>query len=86
MDLAISDDYAALEVGNYSFYYGYEETVPKRVDYDTDEDYEWAFVAWRDGEEIMRSTQEELGGPKAVWEDPERTLLRGIGKFIEENW
>lgn len=83
MHLKASDDYAVLHVGNYSFYYGYEHTIPAEVDYDADEDWEWAFVAWRDGEEIMRKTAAELG---ASWEDPALTLLRGIGVFIEENW
>lgn len=86
MILRVSDDYAVLRSGSYDFYYGYEYTVPEVVDYDTDEDFEWAFVAWRDGEEVMRTTARELGSPTDYWEDPSVTLLRGIGKFIEENW
>jgi len=56
VDCFRSDDYAGLEYGDYAFYYGYEETVPK---HDL-ENGEWAFVADYKGNELCRLTVDDF--------------------------
>jgi len=57
----IADDYSSMKSGGLSFYYGYEETVPKVVDAsDEDAEYEWAFVVYKGKKELMRLSQSEI--------------------------
>lgn len=49
-----SDDYAGLDFGKYSFYYGYEETVPEDAYERELDEFDWAFVAYIDKKEVMR--------------------------------
>ena len=81
-----SDDYAGLEVGKYSFYFGYEVTVcPKHKNKDCEDLYdcdlrEWAFQAKIDNKVVMTVPASEL------WfehKDVLEYLLLGIGKFLD---
>lgn len=65
IDVGWSDDYYSLEVGDMSFYYGYEETLcPVENCKDCDEDNcdktERCFVARRWKEELMRIPTSKL--------------------------
>lgn len=67
--ISISSDYAVLEAGCFSFYYGYE--------YGRNDDGEvWGFRAKKNGRVIMEYPVE-----KERFEVAER-LLEGIGKYI----
>ena len=46
-----SDDYAILESGKYTFYYGYEET---------DENENWLFIIRQNGNVIFQKTSKEI--------------------------
>ena len=65
-----ASDYAGLEGGGFSFYFGYEETK---------EDC-WAFVMRRDKRELLRFSAKELGVEDA---DPTEGLLAGIAKAMD---
>lgn len=80
-----SSDYAGVENAKFKFYFGYEETVSKRVGFrEDDEDTEWAFVArTRKGKEIIRIGAREL--EKACGQDIENAahgLTVGMGLFV----
>jgi len=91
INLYTSSDYAGLENGKYSFYYGYEHTrcLVKQhgvscVDDSRDpcEDAEWCFVAKQGNKEIFRMVQSQLW-----WETGETPffyLLAGIGHFLKK--
>lgn len=81
IDVYWSNDYAGLKSGRYRFYYGYEHTVPPEPD-DDDEDAEWAFVAWVDGEEVMRLPTSEVHPSER--ENMIFYLLAGIGHFLRD--
>ena len=81
-----ASDYAGLETGNYSFYYGYEETYCPKHKNKNCEDYgcelrEWAFVAKCGDKEIMRIPASELW---FEYKEIEEMLLLGIGRFISD--
>lgn len=75
--LGVSDDYAALDAGHYSFYWGYEEPVGGD-DEDVVED--WYFVVKFDGVEIFRRAGKEMGVKPA--DECAESLLTGIGCFL----
>lgn len=64
-------DYAGLEGGGFSFYYGYEETKVE----------EWAFVAKKHGIEFLRLSTKELGIRDG--DEPIYGLLSGIAKSLD---
>ena len=66
-----ASDYAGLNGGAYSFYYGYEKT---------NDDDDWLFIAKVSGTEVARWTAAEIG--EDAWE-PRRVLMAGIAKFLE---
>lgn len=79
-----SGDYAGMKCGNYSFYFGYEETFctthPTHVKCDC-ADEEWAFVARdSDDKELMRLPQSKLASKSG---DMVEYLLHGIGQFMD---
>ncbi len=68
-----SDDYAGLESGRYSFYYGYEVT-------DGDE---WCFIVKEKGNVVFKQTTSQIN--KSVNSDLDRPndyLLAGIGIWL----
>jgi len=71
-DVYITGDYAGMQTGRYSFYFGYEET----------KDDEWAFVAEVNGIEVMRKGASELTDKKGL--DMGEMLLHGIALLYEE--
>ncbi len=84
-----SDDYAGLECGEYSFYFGYEETMcpkhGKNANCEDDhncEKNEWAFTATKNGKELMRIPSSKLINE---WRDVYEALLYGIGQFMNKN-
>lgn len=89
--ITISDDFAALDLNNHSFYYGYEETLCAKhkkqhdcIKADCDE-YEWAFVFKKDEEVILKLSQSEIEklGTGHYWGNCNDYLLFGIGICIE---
>lgn len=82
LDCYAANDYCGLKVGRYRFYYGHEYTVPPDPEDDWDENIEWAFVAWIDGEEVLRLPTSELH-PKSD-EEPLFYLVAGIGHFLKQ--
>jgi hypothetical protein len=77
--IGVSDDYAVLDCGGLRFYYGYEYTVPPTVD-DDDDDGEWAFVAWQNGNEVLRLPTSEVH--PVTREYPMFYLLAGIAHWL----
>lgn len=72
----VASDYAVLDVGNYKFYYGYEETANNNEGAE-----EWAFVAKKGNRELMRLGTSQLTlGPDQF--DVTANLLAGLGMFI----
>jgi putative hemolysin len=87
-----SDDYAGLETGDLSFYYGYEEThcndhggdMVACEDNDCDE-AEWCFTVRGDGGNIlMKKTSSELDPTREYEYDMNKMLILGMGEFINE--
>jgi len=75
--VGISDDYAVLETGIYTFYYGYEEEVND----------EWAFVAKKGKNEVARYSKsfiENNSDIKNRSDEPDYYLLAGIGLFLNK--
>lgn len=80
-----ASDYAGFENGEYSIYYGYEKTIcanhgTKKCPEECDE-YEWAFVAEKNGKEVMRLGTGELHHSKN--EDPMFYLLAGVAHLLK---
>lgn len=87
IDVYVSDDYAGLDAGDFSFYFGYEQTAcPKhkteeaceRVDCEKRED---CFVASISNKEVLRIPRSKLY-PKED-EEPLFYVLAGIGIFLQ---
>lgn len=78
----VKHDYSGMSCGPYRFYYGYEYTVCERHGAGPCdcEDSEWAFVAWRGEEELLRIPTSKLD---TRWEI-EMALLHGVGQFIKQ--
>jgi hypothetical protein len=84
-----SDDYAGLDTGPYSFYYGYEVTKCPIKSHKDDEDCyekncderEWCFEASINGKVVMTLTSSELGGDVNCMDGS--GLLKGIGIFLQ---
>lgn len=73
-----SDDYAGLESGNLSFYYGYEVCDPLTED--------WCFQVKRDGKEVCRKTRTEIEETTDdLLNTPQDYLIVGIGIWISNN-
>lgn len=68
----IASDYAGLDAGPWSFYYGYEKT---------DANDEWCFVASRGGDEKMRIPASKLTSRDKF--DCGECLLSGLAIFLE---
>lgn len=83
-----ASDYAGLECGDISFYYGYEETVcPVKSHRKNCEDYgcekrEWAFVASKDGKEVLRLPKSKIF-PNDEGGDMYFYLVMGIGHYFK---
>ena len=86
-DVYCSDDYAGLEAGKYSFYFGYEMTICPVKSHKEDcedngcEKREWCFVASINKKEVMRIPASKLYPKKQ--EEPMFFLLAGIGIFLK---
>ena len=86
LDVYTSDDYCGLEVGDYSFYYGYEVTVcpvkshNKNCEDNGCEKREWAFEAKVKDKSVLVLATSELH-PKEG-EEPFWYLVAGIGHFL----
>lgn len=86
-DVYYSDDYAGMNAGKYSFYFGYEQTYcPEHSNKNCEDNgcelREWCFTADMEGREVMRIPASKL------WfehKDVLEYLLLGIGKFMESN-
>ena len=79
----ISSDYAGLKVGEYHFYYGYEEPehpYPKNYEGDDWDEGDWCFVVKKKNKEIMRIPSRELGDQFEVAE----CLLEGVAIFLKK--
>lgn len=91
-EIYASGDYAGMEVGDWKFYYGYEQTVAgdyaatqeaqDNPDGD-DENPEWAFVAWYMGSEMARIATSDLH-PEANYDTLYQNLLAGIMHLIRD--
>lgn len=87
INIYCSSDYAGMVSGEYSFYYGYEETYcPKHKDKDCGDLYdcelqEWCFTASIGDKEVLRVPSSELW---FEYKDVSEYLLLGIGKFLEK--
>jgi len=85
-----SDDYIGAGAGDYSFYYGYEETYCPVKSHKNGslcgekdcEKEEWCFTADKDGKEVARYRTSELSTPH---EEVDKLLILGMAKFIKEN-
>ena len=79
-----SDDYAGLESGDYSFYYGYEKTLCPfhKTERCSCDEQEWCFVAEIKEQEVVR-----IPSSKLWFENKEvmEMLLLGIGCFLNDN-
>ncbi len=77
-----SHDYSGMSCGPYRFYYGYEYTVCQTHGAGPCdcEDSEWAFVAWRGEDELLRIPASKLDTRLEV----EMALLHGVGQFIKQ--
>ena len=81
-----SHDYWGVSNGDYSFYFGYEETKcpveSHKEDCEDDgcEKREWCFTADYKDKEIVRWRKSELG----INKNGEEILLLGIARFISE--
>jgi len=89
VDVYCSDDYAGLECGQYSFYFGYEATLCPKHGKDANcedehdcEKNEWAFTVTKNNKEIMRIPSSKLINE---WRDTYEALLYGIGQFMNKN-
>jgi len=82
----INDDYAALDVGDLEFYYGYESTYCSKHGHGSEngcedcDDLEWCFVVFKKGKLIFKKRQSQL--PVAANSDPVVFLLAGIGSYL----
>ncbi len=81
-----ASDYAGLEAGDYSFYYGYEETFCPKHKNKNCEDYgcelrEWCFVAKIKDKEVMRIPSSKLW---FEYKEPMEMLLLGIGHYFSQ--
>lgn len=74
VDAYHSEDYAGMNGGQWSFYYGYEKT---------NDAGDWLFVAYRGQEEFFSATASELH-QRDLW-DVTAVLLYGIA-FTLEKW
>lgn len=71
-----SDDYAGLNAGKFSFYYGYEETDVKNDS--------WCFVVKENGREIFRKSEIEIKKniDNRQLDDVRDYLIAGIGMWL----
>lgn len=78
ISVGISDDYAALEVGSYTFYYGYEHTTCKEHGDDSNCDCnDWCFVVIVERQIVYRLSEDNQE------EDyPLEGLVMGIGSYL----
>jgi hypothetical protein len=86
MNVYRASDYAGLEAGNMKFYYGYERTTCPIHGADREaccEAYTWAFVAWKNGVEVMRLSSSAL---HKEYRDPEVMLMLGIARYGDKFW
>lgn len=95
IDYSASDDYADLTLLGYTFYYGYEETIPADAYERELEEYDWAFVVERDGKELYRCSPRDfqrymsvrdfdrLYGDGCCPEEPYVILMVGIAIFFD---
>ena len=91
IDLACSDDYAVLDVGDLTFYYGYEYTFcPEHNDEETCyqhdcEKREWCFTVSKEGKE-----QPNIIIPMSkLWSHPDKLsvqdlLLLGMAQYLQD--
>jgi hypothetical protein len=84
----IADDYATIKIGSLQFYYGYEETVPKILRSE-DEDFEYAFVVWKNKKELTRWSATDIksrvdDGTAKNLLDVSEYLLAGIAAWMKE--
>jgi hypothetical protein len=91
VDVSISDDYAVLEANEITFYAGYEwfgivnGREPTEEEWEDDPDIEtWGFVAYRGPSNKPSILLSIPGSYDWTWDEIERILLMGIGKFIEQ--
>ena len=94
INIYISDDYAGLESGNITFYYGYErqwcQKCKKKLDSgsdleeceENDHDIDWCFTVNRKNEEVFRLTETELNEYQCC--EPVEYLLAGIGIWLAQ--
>lgn len=88
--ISVSDDYIGCDAGDYSFYYGYEETgCPIRSHKDEEDCYEkacekreWCFVVYKNGKKIVSWMKSEFSYGAA--RDIEQIFIVGMCKFIKE--
>jgi len=85
-----SDDYVGCSAGDYSFYYGYEETkCPIKSHRNEDDCYEkdcdkreWCFVVNKGDKEVVKWAESEFSYNQA--NNIEKILIIGMAKFIKE--
>jgi len=73
----ISSDYAGVNGGDYSFYFGYEETIK------SGDDEEWCFVAKKNGVMTDKIPQSKLNVSRGA--DMSEYLLAGISLWLDSD-
>lgn len=77
-----ASDYAGMQGGGYSFYYGYETQLPEDQLEHPDDENPWYFEVKNEKNEVLwRRTAEQLNAKQAQFNCP-LVLLAGIGEWL----